>query len=432
MNIINKFSTGLLSTTLLLFQNHVAQAQNSEDEIKSKAQAITVEVVSISVTGSKETVAAGSGVLVKNVGNLYFVLTNQHVIEVEDDYAVFVSAENIIFRQQYILSVNKKLPSEDLALLTFESTSEQKYDIADIADPNSLSTDELNYVSGFPSAAKTKEKFKFIPIKITDEIVNNEERPRGYKPLTYATANNKHLEKGMSGGSILNNKGELIGIHQGSEEKQKKCKSICVGIPIEIIQNKLALWQIPETSPVDESVTKLPTKEEDESPKDIVNKSSDINTKHKTKGYGGISFGGFFPDDDLLDTSFGGSMFFGGKFTKNIGTELEFALLRGGTEFDDTDYTIWSLSINPKFFLPLTKKTNAPYLFFSPGVGISQADVEEVRDTEDKTKFTWQTKLGIGLPINKWYEGFAQIRYASQTGENALDFFSAEVGISIF
>ncbi len=151
------------------------------------------------------------------------------------------------------------------------------------------------------------------------------------------------------------------------------------------------------------------------------------------KPYLGGTLGVFFPDLDEANTGFGGSIFAGAKFNKNFGADLEFGLLGGGTDFEDVDYSVWALFVNPRLILPFTDKKNSSHLFFSPGIGISKAEVDlgNSMSVEDDTRFTWQIKLGLSFPIADRYNSFAQVRYATQTEDNTIDFFSSEVGFSI-
>ena len=210
----------------------------SEDEIRNKAQAITVQVVSLGVTGSRKTIPAGSGVLVKREGNLYYVVTNEHIVSIDDDYLVIVNQAPFLRPKTYNLQVIKKYPKQNLAMLVF--TSKQNYNVAIMAHSNHLSKGESAYVSGFPSSTTRKEKFKFVPVKIPNEILN-EQQPRDYNPLTYAPNDDEYLEQGMGGGSILNSEGKLIGIHRQSGENNKICTNICVGISINNIIDTLYL-----------------------------------------------------------------------------------------------------------------------------------------------------------------------------------------------
>ena len=148
-----------------------------------------------------------------------------------------------------------------------------------------------------------------------------------------------------------------------------------------------------------------------------------------------------------LDTGFGGSLFAGAKFNKNFATDLEFMLTGGGTEFDEVGYSQWGIFLNPKFILPLSKKENSVAIFLSPGLGISKgkinydltdADAEALGteeglsiSLEDDLSFAWQVKLGLSVPFSNRYSGFTQVRYVNPTGENTIDLFSTEVGLTI-
>lgn len=150
-----------------------------------------------------------------------------------------------------------------------------------------------------------------------------------------------------------------------------------------------------------------------------------------------------------LNTGFGGSLFVGAKLDKNIGTDLEFVLLGGGTEFDDLGYSQWGLFINPRFILPLTNQENSIFFFVSPGLGLSKGKLnydipDEVAEElgteeglsvslEDDISFTWQIKLGLSFPLDergRW-RGFTQGRYVNPTGENTINVLSAEVGVAL-
>ena len=85
-------------------------------------------------------------------------------------------------------------------------------------------------------------------------------------------------------------------------------------------------------------------------------------------------------------------------------------------------------------------------LFLSPGVGVSQlsssledeidSDIEGDNDDFDRTtiieddaRFTWQIKGGVSIPVSSKFSIIPQVRYASQTGDNAVDYFGTEIGV---
>ena len=165
----------------------------------------------------------------------------------------------------------------------------------------------------------------------------------------------------------------------------------------------------------------------------IDNTEETTSSTQQVRGYAGVSFGAFFPDEELADTGFGGSIFLGADFNKYVGLELEAGLLGGGTELNIADYSVWALFINPRFSLPLdtNSEESKVTLFVSPGIGISQAeiDIDEFDlEVEDETRFTIQVKAGIEYDISRSNSLFIQGRYTTQTAENTIDFFSIEAG----
>jgi hypothetical protein len=178
-----------------------------------------------------------------------------------------------------------------------------------------------------------------------------------------------------------------------------------------------------------------------------LNRQQNINTKeteverkeakrkqNAVSGYAGISLGAFFPDEELLKTGFGGSVFIGSKWNKYVATDLEFIYLGGGIDIDEIDvnYSVWGLAINPRFIIPFKETDNSASLFISPGLGISSAKVETYNiSVEDNTRITWQIKAGLSVPIQEKYQAFLQIRYASQFEENTVGFFGTELGFSV-
>ena len=183
-------------------------------------------------------------------------------------------------------------------------------------------------------------------------------------------------------------------------------------------------------------------------------------------GYAGITLGAYFPDidedrpvfpgDDVdIDTGFGSSLFAGIRFNPYIGTDLEFSGFAGDIDsdleedenYEDENYFVSGVFLNPRFTLPFNKnKKNSIALFISPGIGVSQlaSSVEDEIDSdlagdnddfdrttviEDDVRFTWQIKGGVSIPVSSKFSIIPQVRYASQTGDNAIDYFGTEVGV---
>ena len=171
-------------------------------------------------------------------------------------------------------------------------------------------------------------------------------------------------------------------------------------------------------------------------------------------GYAGITLGVFFPDIDesreffrgndteVDDAAFGSSAFAGVRFNRYLATDIELSGFVGDVDSDldeDETYSLGAFFLNPRFILPLGQERNSLSLFLSPGIGVSQAtstvedevdDFDRTTFIEDDTRFTWQIKGGIIVPVGSKFGILGQTRYASQTGDNAIDYLSAEVGVN--
>ena len=170
-------------------------------------------------------------------------------------------------------------------------------------------------------------------------------------------------------------------------------------------------------------------------------------------GYVGATLGVFFPDLDesagffrggdteVDDAAIGGSLFAGIRFNRFLATDLELGGFAGDVDSDlgeDESYTLGALFLNPRFILPLDAERNSIALFLSPGIGVSQVtstvedeidDFDRTTFIEDDTRFTWQLKGGVDVPVSEKFSVLGQVRYASQTGDDAIDYFATEVGV---
>ena len=178
---------------------------------------------------------------------------------------------------------------------------------------------------------------------------------------------------------------------------------------------------------------------------------TDSKPSNKLKGYAGGTLGVFFPDvdedtavfpgnDTDVNTGFGSSLYGGIRFNRFLSTDLELGAFSGDIDSDldeDENYIVFTLFLNPRFTLPLTGKENSIALYLSPGIGISQLassledevdDFDRTTIIEDDTRFTWQLKTGVSIPVSSKVSVIVQGRYASQTGDDAIDYFGTELG----
>ncbi len=190
--------TVAFSSTFFYFKP--ASAKDIED-IARVAKAITVRI---------EGATQGSGVLVEKNNDTYTILTAWHVVRSTrygEELGIYTSDG-----KQYQLDQGsiQRLGQVDMAILTFNSSS--SYQVAPIGNTKSVSMGTPIFVSGFPLPTTSVPSGVMRFVK-GDVIANaTVQIPNGYQ-LLYS---NPTLP-GMSGGSVLNTRGELVGIHGKSE-----------------------------------------------------------------------------------------------------------------------------------------------------------------------------------------------------------------------
>jgi len=197
-----------LSTASLLVSEAPAQAQ-SQEAVGKVAQAITVRI---------EGATQGSGVLVKRDGNRYTVLTAWHVVSGQragEELDIYTSDGQRRLMEQGSI---KRLGEVDLAVLTFSSPT--AYEVARVGDVKSVAMGSAILVAGFPLASSSVPTRLLRLIK-GDVIANATVAiPDGYQ-LLY---DNQTLP-GVSGGAVLNARGELVGIHGKAERADQVSES---------------------------------------------------------------------------------------------------------------------------------------------------------------------------------------------------------------
>jgi S1-C subfamily serine protease len=161
----------------------------SLNQLRSQAQAITVKVLA----GK----GWGSGILIKKQGQIYTVLTNAHVLRLGKNYQIqtfdgrlYNAVENQAVQFQ----------SNDLTILNFRSSA--NYAVTTLAkEPLEIGTE--TFASGFPADG---QNFAFTTGKV--EYLLPQALEGGYQ-IGYTN----EIVKGMSGGPVLNRRGELIAIN---------------------------------------------------------------------------------------------------------------------------------------------------------------------------------------------------------------------------
>jgi tetratricopeptide (TPR) repeat protein len=180
----------------------------------------------------------GSGVIIARQGQTHYMLTAEHVVATADEYEI-VTPDGKKYPLDY--KTVKKLPGLDLAVLTF--TSPQSYRVVEMGDSSTLKESAPIFVSGFPLLGRdtTQTGYRFT----SGNLLAQANRPLA-KGYGLAYVNNTFA--GMSGGPILNQQGQIVGIHgasktpltetQGLNQKGDKV-GLNLGIPINSFRRAL-------------------------------------------------------------------------------------------------------------------------------------------------------------------------------------------------
>jgi LysM repeat protein len=213
---------------ILLLNAGNARAESPEDVAKI-AQAITVRI---------EGATQGSGILVGHSGKRYTVLTAWHVVSSQqqgEELAIFAPDGR---EYQVVPGSIRRVANVDQAELSFDSSG--SYAVAMQISQRLVGIGSTIFISGFPlpTSAVPRRMLRVMEGKIVASPTNPSDD--GYS-LLYSNP----TMPGMSGGAILNDKGQLVGVHARSETQDVKTEAQDVyvktgtgqGVPITYYQS---------------------------------------------------------------------------------------------------------------------------------------------------------------------------------------------------
>ncbi|MGL5807008.1 MAG: S1 family peptidase [Xenococcaceae cyanobacterium] len=176
------------------------------DQLDRIARSITVKI------SAKDQL--GSGIMVGKEGSVYTVITNRHVLRAGNPPYQINTNDGKIHQAEVIDRFN--FAKYDLALLQFNSEKDT-YNIAALGNSSQLTVGDEVFAAGFPHSSNVKNYTAVTPtptqadLKIRPgrvSIVLDQNLEEGYQ-IGYTN----DLEKGMSGGPLLNDRGELVGVN---------------------------------------------------------------------------------------------------------------------------------------------------------------------------------------------------------------------------
>ena len=214
----------------------LAETTLAMPDINSIAREITVRI---------EGPSSGSGAIALRNGNTYTVLTNAHVVAKAGSYTVMMPNGD---RYSINASSITRLPELDVAILSFTSSS--SYRVAELGS-SSVKDGQTVCVGGWTRSGGTLGQRVFVS---TEGILTetNSRLPQGYS-LTYTNL----VRAGMSGGPILNQQGQLIGIN-GLVRLTNSDTVVASGISIDDVSRRSHLSLPTDASPSAPTTTATP------------------------------------------------------------------------------------------------------------------------------------------------------------------------------
>jgi serine protease Do len=181
--------------------------ENHNYTLEHIAQQVTVRI--LTQPGS------GSGVVIARHGEKYTVLTNRHVVSNSQGNSYQVLTHD---GQLHSAHLKSEVNFQEIDLALIEFSSKIPYPKAKLGNSNTLAVGNKVYAAGFPNYHLINK----------DNIENTRDWGRKAFRLTtgrvawilrdslaegYSVGYTNEIELGMSGGPVLNEKGELIGIN---------------------------------------------------------------------------------------------------------------------------------------------------------------------------------------------------------------------------
>ncbi|MBD2389952.1 MULTISPECIES: GUN4 domain-containing protein [Aphanizomenon] len=239
MNYKYTIPTLFIFTFFTIIQPTTAKNLSCNKEVDEIAQKITV-LIDIN---NKDN---GSGILIKQEGNTYTVLTAFHNVKNPSLKYTIITPD----QQRYPIQNQNIQPlgtGIDLAVVKFVSS--KTYQVAKFGNSDLIKRGDNVYVTGFRLSTPS------IPAPLYDCFDGQVSAHATQVTIDggYNLVYTNPTLKGMSGGPVLNSEGELIGIHGRGDEYDNRERDRFAGIPINIYVRIAANTPPNNPSPTNES-----------------------------------------------------------------------------------------------------------------------------------------------------------------------------------
>jgi tetratricopeptide (TPR) repeat protein len=231
----------LVGTNMALVQQMAIAL--SAVEVGRIAKAIAVEIKEVGTDRS------GSGILLQRQDDIYTVLTTRHVLESRNTFTLKTFDGQV--HQAISDSVRFSGNNVDLAVVKLRSTN--SYTLTKIGASNSLESGSPLYVAGFPGKTYTIDAgiLNFTEGKMIGNATKG--NSEGYS-LFYSNT----TLRGMSGGPVLNEAGELVAIHGQGDRDGEEGKGEKTGRNLGIVVERFGAVALAMGVQLDQRFTAIP------------------------------------------------------------------------------------------------------------------------------------------------------------------------------
>ncbi|NMG09002.1 serine protease [Brasilonema sp. UFV-L1] len=178
-------------------------SQRSVKQLHHLAKSITVKVLAGGFLGS--------GILIKEQGSVYTVITNAHVMISGDPPYRIQTPDGRVYEAKLPNQVQKlnatSFKGKDLAILQFYSPR-SRYAVASVGSASNLSVGNQVFAAGFPFNIEGTQDVGFVFKAGQVSWVLDKALEGGYR-IGYTN----DIQKGMSGGPLLNQQGKVVAIN---------------------------------------------------------------------------------------------------------------------------------------------------------------------------------------------------------------------------
>jgi len=218
--------------------NLVAEYENYIIELLAE---VSQSVVMIESYNGNQIESGGSGVIYKRVGNTYYVLTNEHVVDgyAQTDFSItmFTEAGTVTINKGSNIKLLGKSVAHDLAILTF--TSAANFRVITLGNHSDLKVGQLVFAIGSPLDLPNTQTMGMISA-IDREMWDS------YGMDTITIQHTAAINPGNSGGALINIFGELVGLNNMSYvdmEVGEGINGLHFAIQIDIIRQMIPILE---------------------------------------------------------------------------------------------------------------------------------------------------------------------------------------------